>query len=827
MSLLTTLLLIGVMSIALLFLRASLWSWTACTMLILGLGTYGTENPWLFALLWLPFLPLACVLHLTPLRRRLISAAVLKQFRAVLPKMSATEKEALEAGSVGWDGELFSGRPQWEKLLAYPAPQLTPEEQEFLDGPVETLCRMVNDWKITQEMHDLPVEVWDYLKHNGFFSLIIPKRYGGLDFSALAHSSVVMKIASRSISAAVTTMVPNSLGPAKLLLHYGTEAQKDHYLPRLASGEEVPCFALTSPEAGSDAAAMTDNGVVCRGEFRGECDVLGVRLNWEKRYITLGPVATVLGLAFKLYDPEHLLGDKVELGITLALIPTDTQGVTIGNRHFPLSQAFQNGPNSGKDVFIPLDWIIGGVARAGQGWRMLMECLADGRAISLPALSAGAGKLVCRATGAYARVRRQFHQPIGRFEGVEEALARIAGLTYQMDAARLLTTTALDQGEKPAVISAIVKYHLTERMRRVVNDAMDIQGGSGICLGPRNILGRVYQAVPISITVEGANILTRSLIIFGQGAMRCHPFVLQETHAAADPDSTRGLRAFDRALFGHIGFTLSNAVRSLLLGLSNGRLAAAPLQGPVRSYLQQASRLSAAFALAADFAMMVMGGALKRRERLSARFADVLSNLYLLSAAVKRFHEQGQPAADTILLHWACQDALHGMQQGLDEILRNFPNRPLALVLRALIFPLGRHFRKPDDKLDHQIASLLLAPGETRDRLSAGIYLPTDSNEPLARLDDALLKVIAAEAIELKLRRAHLRVANSTHEVDKMLDQAVQAGIITLQEAAQLLSAAAARKDAMQVDDFPPDHWCQEPQAWRNTPVTERAQRSM
>ena len=826
MNLLTTLALISVGSGTLLFVRAPLWIWSVFTALMLAAYTRWSTTLWAAGLLWLLFIPVVVVL-LTPLRRRLLSAPILKMFRAVLPSMSSTEREALEAGTVGWDGELFSGRPHWQTLLAYPAPQLTVEEQAFLDGPVEELCRMIDDWHITQELHDLPKPVWDYLKHNGFFGLIIPKRYGGLDYSALAHSAIVLKIASRSISAAVTAMVPNSLGPSKLLLHYGTEAQKDYYLPRLARGEDVPCFALTSPEAGSDAAAMTDSGVVCQGEFRGERDVLGVRLNWNKRYITLGPVATVLGLAFKLYDPDHLLGDKAELGITLALIPTDTPGVQIGNRHFPLSQAFQNGPNSGRDVFIPLDWIIGGIERAGQGWRMLMECLADGRAISLPALSAGAGKLVCRATGAYARVRTQFHQPIGRFEGVEEALARIAGLTYQMDAARLLTTTALDQGEKPAVISAIVKYHLTERMRQVVNDAMDIHGGSGICLGPRNILGRVYQAVPISITVEGANILTRSLIIFGQGAMRCHPYVLREMQAAADTDPQRAVRGFDRALFGHIGFTLSNALRSLVLGLCDARLATVPLQGPSHRYLQQASRMSAAFALAADFAMLMMGGTLKRRERLSARFADVLSNLYLLSATVKRFHEQGEPTEDTALLHWACRDALSAMQKGLDEILRNFPNRIVAGLLRVLIFPFGQCYRKPDDRLDHAVAGVLLEPGEARDRLSLGIHLPADTNEPLARLEDALHKVIAAEPIEQKLRCARLRVDTLPRNADKILEQAVQAGMITSQEAAQLHSATAARMDALQVDDFPPDHWCQETQAWRNSPVTERAKRSM
>lgn len=499
-----------------------------------------------FSLLLLLPVIIGTVLLVPSLRRALVSNPVLKIFRNILPQVSQTEQEALDAGTVWWDGDLFSGKPDWNKLLAYPKPQLTTEERNFLAGPVEQLCEMLDEWKITRELHDLPPEVWQFIKQNGFFGMIIPRQYGGHGFSALAHSEVVMKIGSRSGTAAVTVMVPNSLGPAELLLHYGTEEQKNHYLPRLAKGLEVPCFALTGPSAGSDAGSIPDSGTVCQGEFNGRQDVLGMRVTWEKRYITLGPVATLLGLAFKLYDPDGLLGTKKDLGITLALIPTNTPGVNIGRRHFPLDAAFQNGPNSGQDVFIPMEWVIGGLGGVGIGWRMLMNCLAAGRSISLPATATGAAKLAALTSGAYGRVRTQFGMPIGRFEGVEEALARIGGNTYMMDAARVMTAGAVDLGEKPSVISAIVKYHLTERSRQTINDAMDVHGGKGICMGPSNYLARTYQQTPVSITVEGANILTRSMMIFGQGAIRCHPYVLKEIHAANDSDLGRASLSLTR-----------------------------------------------------------------------------------------------------------------------------------------------------------------------------------------------------------------------------------------------------------------------------------------
>ncbi|HEB87761.1 MAG TPA: acyl-CoA dehydrogenase [Gammaproteobacteria bacterium] len=736
-------------------------------------------------------------------RLRWISEPLLKVFRRITPRMSQTEREALNAGSVWWDGELFSGRPKWKKLRQLPTPQLSAEEQAFLDGPVDELCAMLNDWEITAERDDLPPDAWAFIKTNGFFSLIIPKSYGGLDYSALAHSAIVMKIATRSITAAVSVMVPNSLGPAKLLLEYGTEEQKKHYLPRLAAGEDVPCFALTNPHAGSDAGAIPDYGIVCRQDFQDQKDVLGMRLTWEKRYITLGPVATLLGLAFKLYDPDHLLGKETNLGITLALIPTDTAGVNIGRRHNPLNIAFMTGPNSGEDVFVPLDWIIGGQERIGQGWRMLMECLADGRGISLPALSTGAGKLAARSVGAYARIRTQFKLPIGRFEGVEEALARIGAYTYMMDAARTLTATALDRGEKPSVISAIVKYHLTERMRTVVNDAMDILGGAGICLGPHNIMGRAYQSVPISITVEGANILTRSMIIFGQGAIRSHPYVFRELEALGEADPERSLEKFDRALFGHIRFVMMNSLRTLFHGLSGSLFVFVQASGPGRRYYRHLTRMSAAFALLTDAALMTLGGTLKRRESLSARLGDILSHLYLASAVLKRFEDQGRPKSDQALLHWTCQHCLSEIQQAIDGLLQNFPNRPLAFVLHWMIFPLGRHFPPPADKLGHRVAEQLLIPSASRDRLTEGIYIPQAADEAIARLEDALEKVIRADHAERKLRQGLQDYKTDHRGLEGMLEAGIENGIITTQDAELIRTADAARTQVIRVDDFP------------------------
>jgi acyl-CoA dehydrogenase len=795
-----------VLSWLLAYVRARLSVWTLALGALLALLPVFAAPASITTAAWISFVVVALVLNLTPLRRAILSRPIFAWFKRALPAMSRTEQEAIEAGTVWWDGELFSGKPNWRKLLAIPAPKLSTEEQAFLDGPVEQLCTLLDDWHITHERADLPPDVWRYIKEQRFFGMIIPKQFGGLEFSALAHSSVVMKVASRSITAAVTVMVPNSLGPAELLLRYGTDAQKNHYLPRLARGEDVPCFALTGPEAGSDASSIPDTGIVCHGEYEGKIDVLGIRLTWEKRYITLGPVATVLGLAFKLHDPDQLLGDKCELGITLALIPTSHPGVNIGRRHFPLNMAFQNGPNWGKDVFIPMDWVIGGQQYVGQGWRMLMECLAAGRSISLPALSTGGGKLAARATGAYARIRKQFKVSIGAFEGVEEALARIAANAYLMEAARVMTAGAVDAGERPSVVSAIAKYHLTERLRQSINDAMDVQGGSGICMGPRNLLARIYQSIPISITVEGANILTRSLIIFGQGAIRCHPYVYKEMQAAVDSDGARGLRNFDQAFFGHLGFTLSNAARTLWLGLTGARFACAPVVGVTQRYYQQLTRLSSALAFTADVAMLMLGGALKRKERLSARLGDVLSCLYLASTVLKRYEDDGRPADDAPLVRWVCDDLLYRAQDALQDFLRNFPNRLVARALGWCAFPWGRSFAVPSDRQGHSLARLLLKPSTTRDRLTAGIFVPNDDQQTMGRIEDALRKVIAAEPAEKALTDAIKKGFVPGHDIEQQMQHALQVGALTTAQVDTLRAAHAARRAVIQVDDFAPEY---------------------
>lgn len=747
------------------------------------------------------------ILFAPPVRRVLISDRLLKIFRRILPQVSQTEQEALDAGTIWWEGELFSGAPNWYKLLAYPKPKLSTEEKAFLAGPVEELCRMLDEWTITRELHDLPPQVWQFIKTNGFFGMIIPKKYGGLGFSALAHSEVVMKISSRSGTAAVSVMVPNSLGPSELLLQYGTEEQKDHYLPRLAKGVEIPCFALTGPEAGSDAGAIPDTGIVCHGQHNGEEHVLGIRLTWEKRYITLGPIATLLGLAFKLHDPDGLLGGEEDLGITLALIPTNTPGVNIGRRHFPLDAAFQNGPNSGKDVFIPLDWVIGGRDGVGYGWRMLVNCLAVGRSISLPATSTGAAKLAARTSGAYGRVRVQFKTPIGRFEGVEEALSRIGGNTYMMNAARVMTAGAVDLGEKPSVISAIVKYHLTERGRQAINDAMDVHGGKGICLGPSNYLGRGYQQIPVSITVEGANILTRNMIIFGQGAIRCHPYLLREISAANDRNAERASQHFDKALAGHVAYTLSNGARTFLHGLTGGTLASAPgsVAPETQRYYSQLTRFSAAFALLADISLLTLGGALKRKERISARLGDILSMLYLCSAALKRFEDDGRPIADLPLLHWSVQDALYRMQLAFEGLLNNFPGKAAtASFLRFMVFPLGTAFSPPSDKVSHEVAKLMLSAGEARDRLTEGIFIPDSADEPLNVLEQALQCAEVCDAVEAKLRAA-VKTGRIPAEGEEKISAALKQRVITSNELELMAGMKSLRRRVIMVDDFPPD----------------------
>jgi acyl-CoA dehydrogenase len=757
--------------------------------------------PWLVTL-WIAFGAMTA-LNVDALRLRFVTRPFLRTYRRMLPSMSDTEREALEAGTVWWDGELFTGRPDWKKLLGAKAPQLTAEEQAFIDGPCEELCRMIDDWDITHRRADLPPEIWDYLKKKGFFAMIIPKRYGGLEFSAYAHSCVLVKLSSRSATVSSTVAVPNSLGPGELLLHYGTEEQKNHYLPRLARGEDVPCFALTAPRAGSDAASIPDTGIVCKGVYEGK-EVVGLRLNFSKRYITLAPIATVVGLAFKLYDPDRLLGgDKTEYGITCALIPRDTPGLAIGRRHFPLNVPFQNGPLSGKDVFVPLDFIIGGPKMAGQGWRMLVEQLSVGRCISLPSNAAGGAKAGIFASAAYARIRKQFSQSVGKFEGVEAALTRMAGAAYIVDAARSVTTGAIDGGEKPSVPAAMLKYHCTELARQVANDAMDVHGGKGICLGPRNYLGRGYQVVPVAITVEGANILTRSLMILGQGAIRCHPYVLREMNAAKHKDKRRSLREFDAALFGHVGYTLSNAARSFVMALTIARFSTAPDDGPTRRYYQHINKFSAQFAFATDMAMLTLGGYLKKKEHLSARLGDVLSSLYMASMVLKHYENQGRPAADLPLVEWSCRTLMYQAQEQLHGFLRNFPNRWVAGAMRLVIFPRGRTYFAPSDRLGRKIVEPLMLPTATRDRLATGIYRTIEPGNPLGLLQEALELSVIAEPVEKRIRVEGVKTGVITAlELPGQIEQALAAGLITATEAAMLRDYDRKVMRIIDVDDF-------------------------
>ncbi|MEO5378621.1 MAG: acyl-CoA dehydrogenase [Magnetococcus sp. DMHC-6] len=754
-------------------------------------------------LIGLIYLTIVAVICYDPWRKKVITTPILENFAKALPPLSHTEQEALEAGTVWWDRELFSGHPNWEHLLKLPLPTLTSAEQAFLDGPVEKLCTMIDDWEITELHHDLPIVVWNYLKDQRFFGMIIPKSYGGLGFSATAHSAVVQKVASCSATAAVTVMVPNSLGPAELLLHYGTETQKNYYLPRLATGEEIPCFALTSPQAGSDAGSMPDVGVVCRGDYQDQKNILGIRLNWNKRYITLAPVATVLGLAFQLRDPDHWLGTQEEIGITLALIPVHTPGVRIGRRHNPLNVPFQNGPTQGHQVFIPLEMVIGGPDRVGQGWRMLMNCLSEGRAISLPALSTGASKKASRVIGNYAMVRRQFKLPIGRFEGVREVLGRVTGQTWLMDATRRLTVAAVDLGEKPSVISALTKYQLTERMRSVVNDAMDVVGGAGICLGPKNLLAGLYQSIPIGITVEGANILTRTLIVFGQGAIRAHPYLLKELQALEKKDPKKRVDEFDTAFFGHVKFALQVAARTCVLGLSGGRLVAGPKTAKDPYYFRQLSRMSAIFALLSELSLAFLQGNLKRKESISGRMADLLSNLYLASAALKTFHDRGSPKAEQPLLDWTLHHTLYGAQEAARGVLANFPYPLIAKLVRFLAFPLGYPHAPPSDKMTHALADLLLQPSAVRDQLTSGIFIPTAATDPMAQLEKAWRMSVESEALERKLKPFLSQNSHPSFDTREAIKQAVATETITQLEAQQLRQAESLRNEAIEVNDFP------------------------
>ena len=784
------------LAVALLYRGRALLAWLVPGAMLLSWWYLQAGSTALWTISTVMYGLLALVFAIAPVRRQLVTRSVMRIMTKILPDMSDTDRVALEAGTVWWDADLFSGDPDWKKLLDYETHGLSTREREFLDNEVETVCRMVDNEAI-DKLGNLPPEVWEFLKRKGFMGLIIPQEYGGLGFSAEANSAVVTKVSSRSITLAVTVMVPNSLGPAELLLHYGTKEQKDYYLPRLANGEEIPAFALTEPGAGSDAGAMTSSGVVCKGHWKGE-EVVGIRLNWNKRYITLAPVATLLGLAFKLYDPDGLIGDKEDLGITCALIPQDIPGVETGRRHDPLGIKFLNGPTTGQDVFVPLDFIIGGAEMAGQGWRMLMDCLSAGRSISLPGLAVGGAQVTSRALSAYCVLREQFNTPIGRFEGIEERLGNVSGMTWMMNAARHVTAGAVANGHKPSVISAIVKCWLTEGMREVVNDGMDIQGGAAICCGPRNVLARPYQGLPIGITVEGANILTRTLIVYGQGALRCHPYAFAEMEAVRKSD----LEAFDQAFFSHVGYVFSTASRALVTSLGLTRFKPTLMSGPAGQGLRDLSRLSAAFALCSEAAMATLGGELKRKERITGRLADALAWMYLGSAAVKRWKDDGERESDRPFLQWSLQRSCHEIQEALFGVLQNLPSRPVAWVLRLLAFPLGRTFQPPSDRVSGRCARALIEDDDVRDRLTADIFRPEQSEPGLGSLDHAREAIVAVAELRKRLKRAVRDGVLPRQAESTLLDAAVKAGVIDDRERASLERAYALQHDQIQVDSY-------------------------
>lgn len=803
----------ALVTIALVFLlamrRASLPVWAAAVAAITfawqtGIvgGSAGTFGFWSLVG-WLPALILAA-LSVPEVRRRLIVQPAFHTIRRVLPKVSETEQQALDAGTIGFDAELFSGRPDWNRLRAVPPVTLTAEEQAFLDGPTEELCRMIDDWQIRHREREIPEEIWSFVKQHGFLGMLISKAHGGLGFSAQAQSLVLGKISSRSPDVVTIVMVPNSLGPGELIEKYGTEQQKSYYLPRLARGDEIPCFSLTGPTSGSDAAAMRDIGYVTRGVHEGR-ETLGIRVSWDKRYITLGPIATLVGLAFRLFDPDNLLGKGEDVGITLAIIPADHPGVNIGRRHLPCGAAFPNGPNWGEDVFIPIDWIIGGAAMAGQGWRMLMECLSAGRSISLPSSSAAGIKTMLRFSTAYGRVRKQFGLPVARMEGLEEPLARMVESAYVSEAARAVTAAMVSRGEKPAVIGALMKYQTTERMRRAVNDAMDLHGGRGICDGPTNHLQSAYQMVPVAITVEGANILTRTLITFAQGALRSHPYLYREVQAVQDPDARRGLVAFESAFLDHISFSIANAFGAFFHNVTGGLFAPVPPKAfGTDTWYRQLWRGSHNFALVADLTVAMLGGGLKTKQKLTGRLADALSELYLLSCVLKRFEDDGRPEADRTLVDLAARNGLHRFQEALAGTIDNFPVAWARVLMRVLVFPLGRRFRPASDRLGKEAVRLVLTPGEARDRLTRYIYVSRDPHDPTGLLEVAFEKVVAAEEAEKKLERAiRAGTVRRFHGMD-WVGGAVRKGVLTEAEAGLLREAEALTDRVIAVDNFDP-----------------------
>lgn len=763
--------------------------------------TFFSPIAWYFLILaWLVVGTAAVFLNVPDLREKYITGPIFEIIKKSLPSISKTEQEALESGTVGWDGELFSGNPKWEKMTRIPAPQFSAEELSFMNGPLREVCEMTIDWEVCEAHRDLPKEVWQFLKDNGFFALIIPKEFGGKEFSAVAHAEIISRLASRSLVLSSIVAVPNSLGPAELLMHYGTKEQKQHYLPRLAKGEEIPCFALTGPDAGSDAGAIPDTGIICKGQFEGK-EMIGVRLNWDKRYITLAPIATLLGLAFKLYDPDHLMGDVEDLGITCALIPTSTPGITIGRRHLPSNIPFQNGPTQGKDVFVPLDYIIGGMEMAGKGWKMLVECLSVGRALSLPSTSTGGARAASMATGAYTTIRRQFNTPIKAFEGIQEAMARIGAFTYISNATTRFTANFIDQGEKPAVPGAITKYHITEFGRRVASDTVDIHGGKAIMQGPNNYIARGYQSAPIAITVEGANILTRCMIIFGQGSIRCHPHILGEMEAVDKDD----FASFEKHFGGHTSYLLSNIARSLFHALTRAKLASSPTKTREGKYYKQLSRASSAFALISDASMIMLGGKLKFKESLSGRLGDCLSMIYLGSAVLKQYADDGRPEEDFPFVEWSLAWCLNQFWLSMDSILRNLPNRWAGLGLRVLIMPFGRGFKPPKDRLNKEITNLMTTDSPARDRLIEGVFISENKEDPLTVVQEAFKATLEVAPIRKRLLDAIRNKTISENSFDKNIEAAIAAQILTNEEANQLRKTEALCEKVIAVDDFAPD----------------------
>jgi acyl-CoA dehydrogenase len=783
-----------VLLLALGFLGAPLLVWAIAGAAIL----FGFGAPlWLLAV----YAAVMLLFLIVPIRRALVSSVVMKVLGPIMPAISETERTAIESGSVWAEAELFSGKPDFKALMSESYPSLTAEERAFLDGPVNELCAAIDDWEVW-ESRDLPKAAWDIIRRERFLGMIIPKEYGGLGFSALAHSDVIMKLATRSIPACITVMVPNSLGPAELLMHYGTDAQKKHLLPRLASGDEIPAFALTEPGAGSDAGSIASNGTV----FKGADGKLYIRLNWNKRYITLAAIATLLGVAFKLKDPDNLLGKGEDLGITCALIPTSTPGVIIGRRHDPLGVPFYNCPTQGENVVVPLDAVVGGAEGCGKGWRMLTESLAAGRGVSLPAQSTGGAKLATRVISAYASVRKQFGLPIGKFEGIEEPMARIAGFNYLLEAMRRYTLGAIDKGIKPAVVTAMAKYNSTEIGRKIVNDAMDVAGGSAISRGPRNLLAHFYIATPIGITVEGANILTRTLIIFGQGALRAHPYALAEVNAIA----ARDLPAFDRAFWGHIGHIVRNMSRAIVLSLTRGALAGSPVSGSTARYYRKLAWASATFAIMSDIAMGALGGSLKLKEKLTGRYADVLSWMYIGTAVLRRYEADGRRREDLPFVHFAMNHSLAEIQRAFDGIFGNLPVPGLSWFFRGPLrmwSNLNALAGEANDKHTHKIASLILTDSEQRLRHTEGIYVPPNDVEQLGLLEEAFRVVKQAEEIDRRVRAAVKAKSIPKTKGRVLYDSALAKSIITNDEHAILLRSEEMRNAAIQVDDFAQDEY--------------------